>query len=319
MTSSSLNGMLNGSRHTVAELYESRLFYFSDLPFSRLPLAKRLDFASFFGRWDYIKHHFSKQSSSMQDEIERVVSSAILGLASAGNMPNKNNHFMNQMSGLSNILLKYLPRSINTEMHASTLMLNNQMRDHSKWSILFVSVARLMSLLTMFWQYHEHLKDVIGLCEQIIKTIMKCNAGANINMLIKHELSIRIQNEEVPCFRMVVNETLLAFVKRRSDWDLDLIGDIEAFLCELGATDRRLFLGIGYEISRKDRLYGTTMGEVLRMTHNQSECLSQAYTHKRLRHDCDIIGEHLTGFGTEDTMPTDSNAQAEDILNLLLS
>lgn len=317
-----LNEKLNGSHYGTSELYGRKIFDRSDLPY-HWPLAHRLDFASFFGRWDYIQHHMSKESNSTQEDIERFISSAILGLAYVGELDSQNNCFIDQMNGVSNILLNYLPRSSNRAMVVSTAAVNDQVGGHSKWTILFASVSHLMAGFD-FWQFRgKSLQGVIDVCKQVIETLMNHDAGADINMLLTYGLLVGIENQKD--IQVVVKETLLAFVKRRVNWDLDPIRDIEAFLCDLGATDRRLFHGINYSGFGLDDLENEPTYNVptsgLRLTHIQSDRLSHAYPHEHLR-DRDnsiILSEWLIGLEPEDAMPTEPNPQAEDLVKLLLA
>lgn len=316
-----LNEKLNGSRYEVSELYGLKIFNRSDLPY-RWPLAHRLDFASFFGRWDYIQHHMSKESNSTQEDVERVISSAILGLANVEVTIGQNENYTNQMNGVSNILLNYLPRSNNRAMVVSTAAVNDQVGGHFKWTILLASVSQLMAGLD-FWLFRgKSLQGVIDFCKQVIKTLMNHDAGADINMLLTYGLLVPIKNRKD--IRVVVKETLLAFVKRRVNWDLDLIRDMEAFLCDLGATDRRLFHGIKRQfildhVENEPTYNVPTSG--LRLTHIQSERLSHAYFHECLRdHDNTLfLPERLIGLEPEDAMPTEPNPQAEEIVRLLLA
>ena len=316
-----LNEKLNGSRYEVSELYGSRIFGNSDLPY-HWPLTHRLDFASFFGRWDYVQHHISKGSNSTQEDIERVVSSAILGLAYLGRW-RYNEYTKNHMNGIVDILRNYLPRSTDTNMHTSTATGIHQAGGQFKWSILFASVSTLMSNLSRCRQSDEGaLQEVMGLCKSLIKTLMKHEAGADINMLLTYELSFDIIQE----IRVIVKETLLAFVKRRAYWDLDLVEDIVAFLGDLGATDGRLFYAIG-ELSITDdtgNIMREESGIGLRLTHTQSEHLSDYFSHERLRHCREstdsnrLVFERLIGLGMEDAMPTEPIPEAEDLISLLL-
>lgn len=316
-----LNEKLNGSRYEMHELYEYEMFGNSHLLYP-LPLAHVIDFASFFGRWDYIQHHMSKESISTQDDVERVVSSAILGFARVGFPLDQYNHFMNYVSGVVNILLDYLPRTTETEMHASTAIRNHQVGNHCKWTILLGSVSSLMSYYTNWWPHHENLGEILGPCKKVIKTFMQLDTRADINILLTHAFCIKVRNERETSIRMVVKETLLAFVKRRKHWDLDLISDIEAFLCDLDATDRRIFHGIEYEFVGNGSRISThnVSGMGIPLTNIQSQRLSHAYPHERLRLiSTGINRERLIEIGTEDTMSTESDAQAEDIVKYALS
>ena len=313
-----LNEKFNGSRYEVSEFCGSKIFLASDLPY-QWPLAYVLDFASFFGCWDYVQHHMSKESKSTQEDIERAVSSAILGL---GYWPRDED--MNCMNGIVSILLNYLPRCTDTNMPTPTATGNNQVGDYYKWTILLASVSRLLSFLSEDEELplEENLQEMIGLCKQVIKTLMKHDAGADINMLLTYELLIDWEDRDP---KIIVKETLLAFVKRRACWDLDLVRDIEAFLCDLGAIDRRIF----HSINCKSATDWT--GRVVRkelntgLTHNQSQRLSKYFPHERLRQWHGLTAsnytlyERLMGLGTEDAMPTEPDPEAEDLVNLLIA
>ena len=318
-----LNEKLNGSHYGVSDFCRSKIFWASNLPY-HWPLAHVLDFASFFGRWDYIQYHMSKESDSTQEDVERVVSSAILGLAYVGRWLYDNKNIMNYINRVVDILLNYLPRSTKTEMHASTVTVNDQVDDHSKWTMLLASVSQLMSDVSITRRNEKEYQEVIGLCKQVIKTLMEHEARADINMLLMCELCVDIGHQTHKSIRMILKETLLAFVKRRPYRSLDVIRDIEAFLCDFGATDRRIFhsVVIDYVLDdhgdfvRKKRSMG------LRLTDTQSERLSDIYTHEKLRRCLERAGgwgEGLIEFGTDDTMPTEPNPEAEDIVQLLLS
>ena len=307
-----LNEKLNGSRYEVSECYTGEFVGLGwGLPW---PLAHVLDFASFFGRWDFIQNHMSKESNSTQEDVERVVSAAILGLGYLGSQLTMNNYFLNQMNGNSNILLEYLPRSSDTMMHASTGTVKHQLGNHSKWTILLVSVSYLILGLTIN-AHQKNLEDTVGLCKQLIKTLMKYDPRANINIRLTHSINIRLRDQEpTSIVRIIVKETLLAFVKRRMFWNLDLSTDIETFLYDLGATDCRSFHGISYFISHN----WSHMG--LPLTHPQSERLSHIYSHERLRHETiGMVPERFIELAMEDTMPTEPIPEAEDIVKLLES
>lgn len=316
-----LNEKLNGSRYDVSEFCGSKVFEYSDLPY-HWPSTHRLDFASFFGRWDYIKYHMSKERNSTQEDVERVVSSAILGLAYVGISQDEARHFMKQLNGVSRVLLYYLPKSTNAEMLVFTATVNNLAGDHLKWTILFASVSQLISSLRKFRLGEESVHEVIDLCMQVITTLIKLDVGADINMLLMHAICTRIMTGDEPTIRVAVKETLLAFVKRKMFRDPHPIGDIEAFLCDLGATDRRIFHSIEYDANDGGKLVQEESRMGLRLTHTQSERLSHAYTHERPRKctgPARLEGENFIGFGTEDAMPKESNPEADDIVQLLLS
>ena len=318
-----LNEKLNESRCEVSELYGSRIFFNSELPY-HWPLGHLLDFASFFGRWDCIQNHMSKESNSPQADVEHVVSSAILGLAYVGEWQNQK-CFMDYLNGIVNILCNYLPRSTDENMHTSTATRNGQTGDHFKWTILFASVSELISNFTRYYQIDEESgQEVIDLCKQVITTIMKHDTGADINMRLRYQFTIHIEDQVTESIRVVVKETLLAFVKRRVYWDLNLIEDIEAFLCDLGATDRRLFYGFEYDYVQDDGgdILRSKPGVRLRLTYTQSERLSHAYSHERLRKrtgPARFLYEVFRGLATEEPMPTEPDPRVEDLVQLLLS
>ena len=320
-----LNEKLNNSAYNVSQLY-SFTVYDKTSAFFRWRLTHRPDFASFFGHWDYIQYYLSEETILTPEDVERVTNSAILGLAHVGRrylFPSGYNYFMNQMNGITNILLYYLPNSNNAGILVSTAREDNQHYSILKSTMLIASISYLMNLLDSWLRPHcEHLQEVIALCKQIIKTLIANDPGADINTLLTYSLHIRIGEQEETLIRVVVKETFLAFVKRRIHWGPDLISDIATYLCNLGAIDRRLFHGIESEWKKfvHDRKRNVlSMGH--RLTRTQSEQLSYAYPHESLRKHC--IRKHwsdnLIGLEPEDAIPTEPDPQAEELVHLLLS
>ena len=299
-----LNEKLNGSRYEISECY---LVGLCGVPNCVVPwpLAHILDFASFFGRWGFVQSHISKGSNSTHEDVERVVSAAILGLGHTVEWSIKIENFMNQFKGVSDILLEFLPKSTNTIMYPYTAAIKHQFGNHSKWTILFVWVSHLISTTTVPGRYGNKL-EIFGLCKQIIKTLMKHDARADINMLLNYSFRITLGDQERKSLRMVVKETLLACVKRRLSRDPDLLMDMENFLYDLGATDHRIFHSV----------------DGLPLTHSQSERLSHILSHERLRYYSVYVyseDEVIIELGKVDAMPIEPNPQAEDIVQSIES
>ena len=298
-----LNEKLNGSRYEVSECYNGYdlLHYLSwNVPW---PLAHVLDFASFFGRWGFVQTHMPKGSNSTQEDIERVVSAAILGLGYTVEMEIKKENFMDQMKGVSDILLEYLPRSTNTIMYPYTAAINRQFGNHPKWTILLVSVSHIIFTNAVLRLYDN--PEILGLCKQIIKTLMKHDARADINMLLTHEYYLSLGDQEQMSLRMIIKETLLAGVKRLVSLDPDPNIDLVNFLYDLGATDRRSFHSV----------------DGLPLTHSQSERLSHIFSHRQLSHNLVILIDEVffEQQSIEDAMPLESNPEAEDIVQSIES
>ena len=228
-----LNTSLNGPNCTMLG---SANLGFSDKPDGLNdihPFERRLGFATYFGRHDYVTQYKASNKFS-QIDVEYILSCAILGFERLYRVLFHKS--ASSVKSLLHILLDYAPLSTDPYMMSSHNSETVNVAQKSKWAAFATNSVVGLEIAILHSDPPDALK-LIDLWKQVITIFFGHDANADAN----HVLTCYADLSEG---RMIFEETILAYIERIAAAALDAackipFKEIENLLRASGGTSRR--------------------------------------------------------------------------------
>ena len=223
------------------------------------PFERRLGFATYFGRHDYVVHYMASNKFS-QSDVEYILNCAILGFeilywvdASAS-----------RVSGLLHILLDYAPLSTDPYMMSSQSSETVNFARKSKWAAFATNSVFGLELAILHWDPPDAL-ELINLWKQVITIFFGHDANADTKPILT-------SHSEFSEGAIILEETILAYMERIAAAAQDAackipLKEIENLLRAYGRTSRR-----------KVKFVYTHRERFVRLTEDQSDHLLNLFS-----------------------------------------
>ena len=219
------------------------------------PFERRLGFAAYFGRHDYVAQYMASNKFS-QSDVEYILSCAILGLAH----PHWDKTRSSTVGDFLHILLEYLPLSTDPYMMSSHNSQTVNVARKSKWAAFATNSFYHLSVTGMTFTPPNRLElEMMNLWKQVIIMFFDHDANADADhMLTSHS--------GFPERSLIFEETIVAYTERiaatvRKTASKIPLKEIEELFRAHGGTSRRKVKAV---VTRRKRV---------RLTEDQSDHL----------------------------------------------
>ena len=201
------------------------------------PFERRLGFATYFGRHDYVARYMASNKFS-QGDVEYILNCAILGLAQLEHGPRRP---ASSVRSLLHILLDYVPLSTDPYMMSSHNSQTVNVARKSKWAAFATHSLYHLEETGLIYDPPDFL-ELMNLWKQVIIMFFDHDANADTDHILT-------SNTDFSERSLIFEETIVAYMERiaataRHAAFKILFKEIEDLVRAHGGTSRRKFKAV---------------------------------------------------------------------------